>query len=303
MSRRQRAKLRRMLTATAVLAAVWVGGFQPLVVSSEDRPAETPKDVRENGGSRGAEATLDRELPSAGSGSVKLRELLGEKATVLVFLSTECPISNGYVPTLNGLAKDYAPRGVKVAGLNANEGTSLRELAAHRNEFSISFPVLKDAGAFVATAFRVEHCPEVVLIDERGRVRYWGRIDDRYSKRGGAANEVQRHDLTIALDELLSGKPVSVERTNVVGCPIARRIRRQPSTLPNRSLLCYRIVARIVTVRVASVRSHCNRLNRPCCGRTTFVSSPPTARCRRGFRPMERATFTIAARCRMTRSH
>src|SRR5437773_858718 len=40
-----------------------------------------------------------------------LSEFHDRKALVLIFLGTECPISNGYAETLAGLAKRFAPRG------------------------------------------------------------------------------------------------------------------------------------------------------------------------------------------------
>ena len=173
---------------------------------------------------------LSRQLPSAGSGPMSIQELRGTKATVLVFLSTECPISNGYLMTINRLATDYQPKGVNVVGINSNEGCSLRDMASHKKEFEISFPVLKDAGAIVADELKTTHCPEALIIDDRGAFRYRGRIDDRYAKRGGAAGDVQRQDLLIALQEVLAGKPVTVETTKVTGCPIARPAMKQKAS-------------------------------------------------------------------------
>src|SRR5262245_23676343 len=80
-------------------------------------------------------------LTSSQGGQIELATLRGEKVTVLVFLSVECPISNGYVPALNTLADKYAAQGVKLVGLNANAHQSLREMESHRREYQICFPV------------------------------------------------------------------------------------------------------------------------------------------------------------------
>ena len=196
---------------------------------------------------------LNRKLPSAGTGSVLLRDVCGQKATVVVFMSTECPVSNGYLPFLNQLAEKYADRGVKIVGVNSNDGPSLRDLAAHRQEYSIAFPVLKDAGGIVANVFPAKHCPEAIILDDQARLRYQGRIDDRYSRRGGGAGEIHRADLTVALDEVLSGKDVSVSRTTVVGCPIARRA-KPPVTIAGVTYAEH--VAPIL-------RQHCENCHRP----------------------------------------
>ncbi|MDB5386454.1 MAG: Peroxiredoxin, partial [Planctomycetaceae bacterium] len=167
---------------------------------------------------------LDRELVSAEGSASSVRTLQGKRATVLVFLSTECPISNSYIATLNELAKQFAEQGVTVIGLNPNDGVSLRDLAEHRKEFAITFPVLRDSGAVIASQLAIAHCPEVVLLNDQGTVQYQGRIDERYARRGAVAGEIRRRDLSIAVEELLSGKPVSITKTAAVGCPISRPI-------------------------------------------------------------------------------
>ncbi len=179
---------------------------------------------------KGLAQLFEQRFPLAESGSIVLRELFGANATVVVFLSTECPISNGYIPTLNQLAADFAERGVKVIGINSNDGPSLHDLRAHRKEFAISFPVVKDAGAVVADAMQATHCPHAAVLDVKGKVRYLGRVDDRYSRRGGAATDVQRFDLGIALEEVLADKSVTVDRTKVIGCPIMRRSVTTPTS-------------------------------------------------------------------------
>src|SRR3954451_16597301 len=42
------------------------------------------------------------------------------KAAVVVFLGTQCPINNDYVPVLAGLHKEYAGKGVRFLAVNSN---------------------------------------------------------------------------------------------------------------------------------------------------------------------------------------
>ena len=197
-----------------------------LLQTAEPPPADKPK-LTSPAVSRDGDSVPvrlpDMELPAAGGQAVSLKSLRGEQATVVVFISAECPISNGYVPTLNEIAKDYGSRGVAVVAVNPNDGQSLKEIAEHVREFQIGYRVLKDAGAKLAGKLNATHCPEAFVFDARGELRYQGRIDDRYVRRGGAAKEVRSHDLTRALDELLAGKAVSVVKTEAVGCPIVAR--------------------------------------------------------------------------------
>ncbi len=167
-------------------------------------------------------------MTQANGERVDLTALRGERATVLVFLSVECPISNGYLPALSRMAEEYAERGVRVVGLNPNNGQTLAQLAEHREEFSVEIPVLKDHGALAAEKLGVTTCPEVCLLDAVGRLRYRGRIDDRYVRRGGGSKTIHQSDLVIALEQLLAGEEIATPLTEAIGCPIAR----EPGTPP-----------------------------------------------------------------------
>src|SRR5262245_30771036 len=49
--------------------------------------------------------------------AIAWKEVAGDKATVVVFLSFDCPMSNGYAQPLEGLAKAYEKKGVKFVGI------------------------------------------------------------------------------------------------------------------------------------------------------------------------------------------
>src|SRR5580704_3825878 len=55
----------------------------------------------------------------------------GKKATVLIFISTRCPVSNAYNDRMIALADKYGPRGVAIIGVNANQNESMSEVAFH----------------------------------------------------------------------------------------------------------------------------------------------------------------------------
>jgi peroxiredoxin len=53
------------------------------------------------------------------------------------------------------------------------------DVAAFRRETGSTFPILFDAGGYVASAYQSEECPVLWLVDERGRVQFTtrGRTD------------------------------------------------------------------------------------------------------------------------------
>src|SRR5438132_5418673 len=152
---------------------------------------------------------------------VALADFNGKKAVVVVFVGTECPINNVYMPRLAELQQAYAERGVQFLAVNANQQDTPERVALHARKNELPFPVLKDEGNHVADLFAAERTPEAFVLDGEHKVRYRGRIDDQFGisyKRVKAT----RNDLAQALDEVLAGKPVSQTRTDAPGCIIAR---------------------------------------------------------------------------------
>src|SRR5262245_60180388 len=82
------------------------------------------------------------------------------KAVVILFLGTQCPVSNAYVPTLVALYKMYASQGVVFVGVNSNRQDDGPAIARHAQEFAIPFPVLQDADLAVADRLQARRLPE-----------------------------------------------------------------------------------------------------------------------------------------------
>ena len=75
--------------------------------------------------------------------TISLADLRGEKATVVVFFSFDCPNSTGYASTLAELAKKYEPQGVSFVGICPCDD-SPAEIEKHAKDFALPFPVYKD---------------------------------------------------------------------------------------------------------------------------------------------------------------
>jgi peroxiredoxin/mono/diheme cytochrome c family protein len=163
-------------------------------------------------------------LKDANGKDWSLQEQKKKKAVVIVFIGTECPVNNAYMPRLAELHKEYAPRGVAFVAVNANSQDTPVRVAAHAKEYGIPFPVLKDTANLVADQFGARRTPEAFVLDGPRKIRYQGRIDDQFGI-GFKRPAPTRRDLAEALDEVLADKPVSEPLTEVAGCPIARTIK------------------------------------------------------------------------------
>lgn len=191
-------------------------------------------------------------LTDASGKAIALHELKDRKAIVIVFLSFECPVSSSYAQPLSELAKTYAERGVSVYGVVSSEDVTPEQLAKQSREFNLRFPLLLDRQRVAVEALKAEVTPEAFVLDGNFVLRYRGRIDDQFAARLKKNTRISRHDLLVALDELLAGKDVSTPATRAVGC------RLTPTRAPAESgrVTYHRDVAPIL-------QHHCLHCHRP----------------------------------------
>jgi peroxiredoxin len=153
---------------------------------------------------------------------VRFSALKDRKAIVVVFLGTQCPINNAFLPELARIHKEFAPRGVQLIGINSNAQDRAAAVAEHARKHELPFPVLKDSDNKVADRFGAERTPEAFVLDPAGKILYRGRIDDQFGIGYQRAGLPTRRDLVSAIEEVLAGKPVSVASTPIAGCRIGR---------------------------------------------------------------------------------
>jgi peroxiredoxin len=143
-------------------------------------------------------------------------------ATALVFYSSECPISNAYSPTLNRLAGEFPAGSLRLVGLCVDPDLSDAEVAAHAKDFGLKFPVARDRDGAIAARLGATVTPEAFVIDDRGRVRYHGRIDDQFAARQQRNANPTAQDLHDAIAAVLAGREVPAGHVKAVGCPIPK---------------------------------------------------------------------------------
>lgn len=141
-------------------------------------------------------------------------------AAAVVFYSTECPISNYYSPMLSSLADSYPAAKVRVVGICVDPDLAPDAQRAHAREYRLSYPVISDRDGAVARRFDVAVTPEVVVLDDQGKLRYKGRIDDRFATRQRKTAAPTTHELSDAITAVLTGAHLGVTRRDAVGCPL-----------------------------------------------------------------------------------
>lgn len=139
------------------------------------------------------------------------------RATVLLFLSTVCPISNDYQERIRGLITAFADQPVRVVLVNSNDNETAEETARYGADVGFPVPFYKDARNVLADRFGATRTPEAVVVDQQGAARYVGAIDDARQ-----AARVRIPAVRWAVEDLLAGRAVRVKSIRAFGCAIKR---------------------------------------------------------------------------------
>jgi peroxiredoxin len=191
-------------------------------------------------------------LPGVDGLTHSLKDFAAAKVLVVVFTCNHCPTANAYMARVQKLHDDFKDRGVALVAISPNDplavrldelgytdvGDSFEDMKIRAKEKSITYPYLYDGETQkVSLSYGVLATPHVFVFDADRKLRYNGRIDDAEVK------EPKSHDARNAIEAVLAGKPVPVEKTRVFGCSTkwsdkredARRARekwdREPVTL------------------------------------------------------------------------
>ncbi len=179
-----------------------------------------------------APAKIGAEVPNLAFKDIRylqrsLSDFGEQKAYVLVFTTTRCPLVLRYLPTLNRLEKEYRAKSVQFVAVNVGPEDSILDMGAQAVKHGCEFPFVKDFDHECVKTLGVKRTPEVVVLDGKRKLRYRGRIDDQ-NRHGGVRPEPSRHDLKEALDAVLAGQEVAVKETPVDGCLITKPAARKP---------------------------------------------------------------------------
>ncbi len=139
------------------------------------------------------------------------------KPTVLIFIRTDCPISNRYAPELQRLHREYSPR-IAFYLVYADPSETVDGIRKHQADYGYTFEALRDPGHELVKLAKARVTPEAAVFSAQGDLLYHGRIDDLYVDFGKSKRAPTTHDLQDAIDAVLAGKPVRVPETRAVGC-------------------------------------------------------------------------------------
>jgi thiol-disulfide isomerase/thioredoxin len=151
---------------------------------------------------------------------VDLLKASSRKPIVLIFVRTDCPISNRYAPTIQRLQAEYAGRAAFWL-VYPDPDESPDKIKKHEQEYSYTMSALRDPNHELVRLSQAEITPEVAVFSSRGELAYHGRIDNLYESLGRARSAPTTHELSDALQDVLSGKTPRIATASAIGCSIS----------------------------------------------------------------------------------
>jgi peroxiredoxin len=173
----------------------------------------------------------DFNLPGVDGRNYQLSNFADAKILVVVFTCNHCPTAQAYEDRIIRLTSDYKNKGVAVVAIMPNDPLAVRldelgysdmsdtfeEMKIRAKDKGYNFPYLYDGETqAVARAYGPVSTPHLFIFDSQRKLRYTGRFDDSEKK----PNQVKSKDAINAIEAILAGKKVPVEKTMAFGCSI-----------------------------------------------------------------------------------
>jgi len=144
----------------------------------------------------------------------------GGRIVVLVFVRTDCPISNRYAPLLQKLSDKFRGK-VDFWLVYPDRAETPSQIKTYLQDFHYSIPALRDTRHALVKRSQASITPEVAVFNSSGRLLYHGRIDNWYEDFGRARAAATTHELEDAISAALHGKAGVLNHAHAVGCYIA----------------------------------------------------------------------------------
>ncbi len=178
-----------------------------------------------------AELSIGSAIPSP---ELKMKDISGKQFSfndvkkknglLVVFSCNKCPwvIKNQQV-AMEGFSY-AASKEIGVIVLNSNEASrdgadSKNAMLSYAKEQGYQWPYVMDDNSVMADAFGARVTPECYLFDKDMKLVYHGAITDNPK----SPSESTRDHLKVAVDEVVTGKSVTMTTSKAMGCTIKRK--------------------------------------------------------------------------------
>jgi peroxiredoxin len=164
---------------------------------------------------------IDFKLPSTDGRVYSLSDFSKYENLVIFFTCNHCPYVIGSDEVTRATADKYLNKSVGFVGINSNsentyEEDSFPNMVARMEKYKFPWVYLYDSDQSIARAYGALRTPHFYVFNQERILVYTGRGVD--SPRDTSRMKI--NNLDIALEELTTGKPISIPLTNPIGCNI-----------------------------------------------------------------------------------
>jgi peroxiredoxin len=144
-----------------------------------------------------------------------------DKYLVVFFTCNHCPYVIGSDEVTRKTAEKYKAKGVRFVAINSNSKKTYIEddfshMVERMNQFKFPWIYLYDESQDIALKYGALRTPHFYVFNENRELVYTGRGVDNPRD----TSKMTVNNLDKALDELTSGKKISVPLTNPIGCNV-----------------------------------------------------------------------------------
>lgn len=164
----------------------------------------------------------DFRLPGTDGRTYSLKDVAGEKGTVIVFICNHCPYVKAVIGRLVTDARVLMSEGVGFAAICSNDALSYPEdsfpkMGEFARKHDFPFPYVHDETQEVARAYGAVCTPDFFGFDADLKLRYRGRLDEG---RTAPPPANARRELLEAMRAIASGAPAPANQVPSIGCSI-----------------------------------------------------------------------------------
>ncbi len=168
----------------------------------------------------GAQAP-DFSLPATDGKIYSLKDFASSRFLVIFFTCNHCPYVTGSDELTRQVAETYKSKATAFIAINSNSAhtkpeDSFEEMVKRMQAHHFPWIYLHDASQQVAKKYGALRTPHFYVFNEQRQLVYTGRAVDNPRE----TTKVKIQDLDRVLMELTTNQPISIARTNPIGCNI-----------------------------------------------------------------------------------
>lgn len=210
-----------------ILMAAFIAGLGLLSFTATDHEKENAQKVNATASANGYEVgdeAADFKLKNIDGKMVSLSDFKSAKGFIVVFTCNHCPYAKKYEDRIVELDKKFKDQGYPVIAVNPNDPNvqpedDYKQMIERAKQKGFTFPYLVDEGQKIYPLYGATKTPHVFILQkENGKniVKYIGAIDNNYEN----PNDVSEYYVQDAVNALIKGESVKMNKTVAIGCTI-----------------------------------------------------------------------------------